>query len=187
MFKKVTAAMAATSLGVIFAAAPAFATATTSTSTVNVAVTAATQATIGVTYSSGSNITCAVGTAVTGIVACTNTATIAGSIRSTLANSGGSQISVTGAAITGSAGSSIAPSALKMTCTGGIVGSPMYAGSTPTLANVLALSTGTSNCGSWTSTVVAPYSLVLSLGIDASQVPSDTYATTGFTATVSTT
>jgi hypothetical protein len=74
-----------------------------------------------------------------------------------------------------------------MTCTGGIVGSPLYGGSSPTLANALALSTGATNCASWTSTVVAPYSLVLSLGIDASQVPSDTYTTTGFTATVSTT
>ena len=160
---------------------PAFAG--SSTGTVTVAVTAATQATIGITYSSGTNILCAVGAAVSGYVACTNTATIAGSFRTTQSDTGGTSVSLTGAAITGAGGASIPASAIEMTCTGGTTGSPTYAGTPGTLATNAALSTSAVNCQTWTGLMIANYSLVASLSIDASRVPSDTYTNGAFTAT----
>jgi hypothetical protein len=181
MVKRIVAGMSAAALGLGLCAAPAFAA--SNTATVTVAVTAATQATIGVTYSAGSNILCAVGAAVAGPVACTNTATLAGSFRSTKADTGGSSVSLTGAAITGSGGASIPASALTMTCTGGVTGSPTFGGTAGTLATGVALSTSPVDCQSWTGTIVANYSLVLALTIDAGQVPSDTYTNGAFTAT----
>lgn len=173
---------AAASIGlVLFGAVPSFAA--TATSTVTVAVTASTSATIGVTYSSGTNILCTVGTAVTGLVACTNTATLAGSFRSTKTDTGGASVSLTGATITGSGGATIPASALSMTCTGGVTGSPTYAGTAGTLATSAALSTSAVNCQTWTGEIVAPYSLVVALSIDPSQVAADTYTNGAFTAT----
>jgi hypothetical protein len=181
MVKRIVAGVSAAAVGLSLFAAPA--SAASSTATVTVAVTAATQATIGVTYSAGSNISCAVGVTVFGPVACTNTATLAGSFRSTKNNTGGASVSLTGAAITGSGGASIPASALTMTCTGGVTGSPTFAGTAGTLATAAALSVSPVNCQSWTGTIVANYSLVLALSIDAAQVPSDTYTNGAFTAT----
>jgi hypothetical protein len=158
--------------------------AASSTATVTVAVTASTEASIGVTYSAGSNILCAVGTTVSGTVSCTNTATLAGAFRSTKVDTGGASVSLTGAAITGSGGASIPASALTMTCTGGTTGSPTFPGTPGTLATNAALSTSPVNCQTWTGTIVANYSLVVALSIDAGQVPSDTYTNGAFTATV---
>ncbi len=175
-------AAAAISLGMVLAGTtPSFAV--TNTATVTVAVTAVTETTIGVSYSAGSNILCAVGVAVTGLIACTNTATIAGGFRSTKTNTGGASVSITGAPITGSGGASVPASALAMTCTGGTTGSPTYPGTPGTLATNAALSTTAVNCQTWTGTIVANYSLVAALTIDASQVPSDTYTNGAFTAT----
>ena len=159
------------------------AAATSASSSVNVQVTAAVQATIGVAYSSGSNISCAVGTAVTGTVACTSTATLTGSFRSTKNDNGGTSVALTGATITGSGGGSIPPSAFQMTCTGGTTGSPTYGGTPGTLASNTALSSSAVNCQSWTGEIIANYSLTVALALDASQVPADTYSLTGFTAT----
>lgn len=173
---------AATSLGLIVAGAvPSIAA--SNTGTVTVAVTAGTQATIGVTYSAGSNILCDVGAVTSAIVSCTNTATIAGSFRSTKTNTGGASVSITGSAITGSGGSSIDPSELMLTCTGGTTGSPTFPGTPGTLATNAPLSTSAVNCQSWTGTIVSTYSLTASLSIDAADVPADTYTNGAFTAT----
>ncbi len=181
MVSRILAGVSAAALGLCALAAPA--AAASNTATVTVAVTAATQATIGVSYSAGSNVSCAVGAVVSGFVACTNTATLAGSFRSTKNDVGGTSVSLTGAAITGSGGASIPAAALQMTCTGGTTGSPTFAGTAGTLASAAALSTSAVNCQSWTGTIVANYSLVVALSIDAGQVPSDTYTNGAFTAT----
>ena len=154
------------------------AAAASNTASVSVAVTAGVQATIGVTYSSGSNISCNVGTAITGFVACTNTATLAGTFRSSKTDSGGTSVS-----ITGTGGGSIPATAWEMTCTGGTTGSPTFPGTAGTLASSVALSTSAVACQSWTGEIIANYSLVVALSLDASQVPADTYAATNFTAT----
>jgi hypothetical protein len=181
MVSRILAGFSAAALGIGVLAAPA--AAASNTATVTVAVTAATQATLGVSDSAGSNISCAVGATVSGAVACTNTATLAGSFRSTKVDTGGTSVSLTGAAITGSGGASIPASALTMTCTGGTTGSPTFPGTAGTLASGTALSTSAVNCQSWTGTIVANYSLVVALSIDAGQVPSDTYTNGSFTAT----
>lgn len=180
MVKQSLAAVAA-ALAVCGFALPA--SAVTQTATVTVAVTAATQATIGVTYSAGSNILCDVGTNTSGAIACSTTATLAGGFRSTKTDSGGTSVSLTGATISGSGGATIPPSALTMTCTGGVTGSPTYGGTAGTLASNAALSTSAVNCQSWTGSIVANYSLVVALSIDAGQVPADTYTNGSFTAT----
>ena len=159
------------------------ASAASNTATVNVQVTAAVQATIGVTYGSGTNISCSVGTAVSGIQACSSTATLTGSFRSTKTDTGGSSVSLTGATITGSGGGSVPPAAFTMTCTGGTTGSPAFPGTPGSLASATALSSSAVNCQSWTGEIIANYSLTVALGLDAAQVPADTYAVTGFTAT----
>ena len=181
IINRVLAVVPAAALGMAILTGPV--SAASSTGTVTVAVTAATQATIGVTYSAGSNISCAVGTTVSGVVACTNTATLAGGFRSTKLDTGGTSVSLTGAAITGSGGASIPAAALTMTCTGGTTGTPTFAGTPGTLATAVALSTSAVNCQTWTGTIVANYSLVVALSIDAGQVPSDTYTNGSFTAT----
>jgi hypothetical protein len=181
MFNRFLAGVSVSALALALFAAPA--SAASATATVTVAVTASTQATIGVTYSSGTNILCAVGAAVTGLVGCTNTATLAGSFRSTKSDTGGTSVSLTGTAITGSGGASIPASALYMTCTGGTTGSPTYGGTPGSLATSAALSTSAVTCQSWSGTIVSAYSLIVSLAIDASQVPSDTYTNGAFTAT----
>lgn len=150
--------------------------------TISVAVTAANQATVGVTYSSGSAIACDPGTSVAGVVPCAQTATLAGSIRSTHSDPGGTSISLTGFAITGAGGASIPPSAFQLTCSGGVVGNPAFPGTPGTLANHVPLSTSAVPCGSWTGTVVASYSLVVALALDTGQVPADTYAAVAFNA-----
>jgi hypothetical protein len=168
----------------VLVAAALQAPANAATDTVNVTVNASTQATIGVTYSNTTGpITCDVGTSLSGMVACTNTATLSGGFRSTKNNTGGASVTVTGADITGSGGWTVHPSALQMTCTGGTTGSPTYGGTAGTLASGTALSTSAVACQSWTGTIIANYSLDVSLAIDASQVAADTYSTTGFTAT----
>ena len=180
MFSRIVAALAATAGIAAFTIPPA--SAASSTSSVTVAVTASTQATIGATSSSGTNIACAVGTAISGIVPCATTVTLAGTFRSTK-STGGATVSLTGATITGSGGAAIAPNALTMTCTGGLTGSPTYAGTAGTLASATALSTSATTCMSWTGTVVSAYSLNVALGIDAALVPADTYTNGSFTAT----
>ena len=162
--------------------APLVASAATGTATVTVAVLASTQATIGVSYSGGSNINCAMGTSVAGYVPCSTTATLTGGFRSTKADTGGASVSLTGVAIPGSGGASIPPSAFQMTCTGSATGAT-YPGTPGTLASSTPLSTSAVNCQSWTGTLVATYSLVVALSLDSSQVPADTYTATGFTAT----
>jgi len=176
-------------LAIIPSAALAFgslcapAAAASNTANVSVAVTAGVQATIGVTYSAGSNVSCNVGAAITGFIACANTATLAGTFRSSKTDSGGTSVSITGAAITGTGGGSIPATAWEMTCTGGTTGSPTFAGTAGTLASSAALSTSAVPCQSWTGEIIANYSLVVALSLDASQVPADTYAATNFTAT----
>jgi len=169
-------------LALILAVLAAPASAVTATSTVTVAVNATNQATIGVTYSAGTNILCDVTGVFSGFVACTNTATLSGGFRSTKADTGGTSVSVTGTAITGSGGSSIAPTSLQMTCTGSATGTT-YPGTAGTLATNLPLALTAVNCQSWTGTMVATYSLVASLKIDAGGVPADTYTNGSFTAT----
>lgn len=180
LLTRLVAGASALALTLAVIAAPA--SAATGTATVTVAVTASTQATIGVTYSAGSNIVCDVTGVFSSFVACTNTATLAGGFRSTKADTGGTSVSVTGAAITGSGGSSIPPTALEMTCTGTATGAT-YPGTPGTLASSTPLATTAVNCQSWTGTMVATYSLVASLKIDAGQVPADTYTNGSFTAT----
>ena len=167
----------------IVAAANASADAATSTATVNVAVSALASATIGATYSSGSNVLCDVGTTVVGLVACASTVTLAGNIRTTVADTGGASVTLTGASIAGTGANAIAPTALRMTCTGGTTAGATYPGTAGTLAAATPLSTSAVTCQSWTGTVVDSYSLVAALEIDASKVPADTYTLTGFTAT----
>lgn len=159
------------------------AAAASNTANVSVAVTAGVQATIGVTYSSGTNISCNVGTAITGFVACTNTATLAGTFRSSKNDTGGTSVSITAAQISGTNGGVIPATAWEMTCTGGTTGSPSNPGTPGTLASTAALSTSAVACQSWSGEIVANYSLVVALLLDASQVPADTYAATNFTAT----
>ena len=149
---------------------------------ISIAVTAASQATIGVTYSAGNSIACDPGTAVAGIVPCAHTATLAGSVRSTRANPGATSIALTGFAITGSGGASIPPTAFQLTCSGGVVGSPAFPGTPGSLANKVPLSTTAVACGTWTGTMVAAYSLLVTLSVDASQVPADSYAAVAFSA-----
>lgn len=176
-------------LAIIPAAALTFGTlcapaaAASSTANVSVAVTAGVQATIGVNYSAGSNISCNIGATITGFVACANTATLAGTFRSSKTDTGGTSVSITGASITGTGGGVIPATAWEMTCTGGTTGSPSFPGTPGTLANNAALSTSAIACQSWTGEIIANYSLVVALSLDASQVPADTYAATNFTAT----
>lgn len=177
---RLVAGASALALTLVVATAPAFAA--TATSTVTVAVTATNQATIGVAYSAGSNILCDVTGVFSGFVACTNTATLSGGFRSTKADTGGTSVSVTGTAITGSGGSSIAPTSLQMSCTGSSTGTT-YPGTAGTLATNAPLALTAVNCQSWTGTMVATYSLVASLKIDAGGVPADTYTNGSFTAT----
>jgi hypothetical protein len=159
------------------------AAAASNTANVSVAVTAGVQATIGVTYSTGSNISCNVGTAISGFVACTNTATLAGTFRSSKTDTGGTSVAITAAAITGTGTGVIPATAWEMSCTGGVTGSPANAGTAGTLASNTALSTSAVACQSWTGEIIANYSLVVALSLDAAQVPADTYAASNFTAT----
>jgi|GEM_PF-1766346 hypothetical protein len=176
-------------LAIIPSAALAFGTlcapaaAASNTANVSVAVTAGVQATIGVSYSSGSNISCNIGATITGYVACTNTATLAGTFRSSKTDTGGTSVSVTGAAITGSGGGVIPATAWEMSCTGGTTGSPANPGTPGTLASNTALATTAVACQSWTGEIIASYSLIVALSLDAAQVPADTYAASNFTAT----
>ncbi len=181
MRSKILTAALATGIGLATISAPAFATSATQSVSVNVV--AATEATIAVAYSAGSNISCAVGTAVVGPVACTNTATLSGSIRTTVLDTGGTSVTLTGANIVGLA-NTIAPTALTLACTGGLTGTPTFGGVAGTLPTAAAMSTAPTTCQSWTGTVVDTYSLIATLSIDAGKVPADTYTAANFTATV---
>ena len=174
------AAALVSGLTATFAVRPAQA-ATSGNQNVAVQVTASALATLTVSYSSGSSISCSVGNSVTGLVPCSASATVAGVFRSTKGNSGGASVAITGSQITGSGGATIAPSALQMTCTGTATGTA-WPGTAGSLASATALSTSPTNCQSWTGPIVAAFSLTVSLSIDSSQVLADTYPLTYFTA-----
>src|SRR5579872_6654408 len=121
--KRSCAILAAAALSVGILSAPASA-ASTQTINVNLTVNASVATTIGVSYSSG-NIACNVTGTVSSLVACTSTAIITGYFRSSQSDPGGTSVGLTAANIVGTSnGSIIAPTAFRMTCTGGTTGSP---------------------------------------------------------------
>ncbi len=141
-------------------------------------------ASITVQVNGTGTITCDVGTTLSGIVPCTNQVSVSGSVRSS--SHGNATLTVTppGATVPGSNGSSVPVAALQMTCTdngsSGMHGTATFASATPS-------SSSGSPCAVWAGPNAFNPAVTISYGIDAAQVPADTYAPQNWTVTASST
>ena len=139
-------------------------------SAVAVAVTAAAQATVGVTYTEGAPLACSAGGVTSGWIACEGAAIVTGRLRTSAA--GGAHVVLA---------AQTAGDALAVTCSGGIVGAPRFAGTASAPAQAASLATPQA-CMSWTGPVVAEYQLVVTFAADAARIDDDAPLYAAFTA-----